>query len=409
MTTINYESVLDMLISILDEKRILYRKAALPFQTMQDIPDHGLRAVLYGADTPCGSLFPDVFEEDGQVIAYQITDTFRCSYILFPLTDSDDYGMFGPYVNGQITHEDMKNVKQYNGLSKEELAFYQQFISALPKLYDSDLLEGTLNVFFQAIYGEKRFLLRNWKSSRVLPSAHAAKPASASFQKIEQRYADEQLLMKGITEGNAESVKSVLSHLSSYGFESRTESPIRDMKNYSIVFNTICRISALNGGAHPAEIDAISREYSYQIENARDYGDLLRIQDAMVHSYCSSVSAHGSRKNSIQVERTIAYISANFQKPLTLSAAADELGITKTYLSAVFKKETGTTFSSYVTEYRMKAAAGLLRTTRLSISEIASTCGIFDTNYFSRLFRRTYGMAPKEYRVQMRNARKQDL
>ena len=82
-----------------------------------------------------------------------------------------------------------------------------------------------------------------------------------------------------------------------------------------------------------------------------------------------------------------------------LAKTADELGITKTYLSAQFRKETGYTFSEYVRHHRFSIAADLLKTTRMSIDEIASYCGINDANYFSRMFRKTYGVSPKHYRA----------
>ncbi|MCR5795166.1 MAG: helix-turn-helix transcriptional regulator [Solobacterium sp.] len=76
--------------------------------------------------------------------------------------------------------------------------------------------------------------------------------------------------------------------------------------------------------------------------------------------------------------------------------------MTKTYLSALFRKETGLTFSEYVRRQRLSAAADLLKATQMTVEEIASYCGIPDANCFTRLFRREYGMSPVKYRASAR-------
>ena len=83
---------------------------------------------------------------------------------------------------------------------------------------------------------------------------------------------------------------------------------------------------------------------------------------------------------------------------LGLQFVADRLGITTSYLSSLFKRETGMGFPRYVTEQRLRRAAVTLRETRLPISVIASGCGFTDAKYFSTCFRRMMGTTPQEYR-----------
>jgi AraC-like DNA-binding protein len=70
------------------------------------------------------------------------------------------------------------------------------------------------------------------------------------------------------------------------------------------------------------------------------------------------------------------------------------------YFSTLFKKETGKSVSDFIREKRMKRASHLLRTTDLQIQTVAEKCGILDLRYFSKLFKREYGVPPKQYREQ---------
>ena len=76
--------------------------------------------------------------------------------------------------------------------------------------------------------------------------------------------------------------------------------------------------------------------------------------------------------------------------------------INASYLSALFKKETGVTLTEYINQKRMKQAARLLTSTKLQIQTISQYCGISDVNYFSKLFKKYAGKTPNEFRKEAR-------
>lgn len=73
---------------------------------------------------------------------------------------------------------------------------------------------------------------------------------------------------------------------------------------------------------------------------------------------------------------------------LTLQSTADSLGLNKSYLATLFKKETGKTFTTYVNDKRIDHAIFLLNSSDLQVQEIASSCGIPDVTYFTRIFKK---------------------
>lgn len=92
------------------------------------------------------------------------------------------------------------------------------------------------------------------------------------------------------------------------------------------------------------------------------------------------------------------YVEENFSDIVSLERAADLAGLNPNYFSVLFKKITGKNFSEYLTDWRMEEAKRLLRTTTKNLTEISLAVGYKDAKYFSKLFTRTVGLKPNEYR-----------
>lgn len=98
------------------------------------------------------------------------------------------------------------------------------------------------------------------------------------------------------------------------------------------------------------------------------------------------------------VEMTIAYIQSHYAQPLTIETLADQVYLTPNYFSAIFKRETGKTVLTYLTEQRMAKACFHLKTSNLPLGQVAAHVGYQDFRYFSHIFHRVVGLTPSEYR-----------
>jgi AraC family transcriptional regulator, transcriptional activator of pobA len=87
---------------------------------------------------------------------------------------------------------------------------------------------------------------------------------------------------------------------------------------------------------------------------------------------------------------------------LSLRDVARELGVTPGHLTTVVRRRTGRTVQEWIIERRMAEARSLLSDTELPVGEVARRIGMADPGYFSRLFRRTHGASPREWRGRSR-------
>ena len=101
-----------------------------------------------------------------------------------------------------------------------------------------------------------------------------------------------------------------------------------------------------------------------------------------------------------RLSRVTDYLEAHYAEPLSLEALAEIGGRSKCTLIRMFRRAFGRTPIGYLLELRLERAAGELRGTRLSISEIAMRNGFPDSNYFTKLFHRRYGISPRSWRIQ---------
>lgn len=92
------------------------------------------------------------------------------------------------------------------------------------------------------------------------------------------------------------------------------------------------------------------------------------------------------------------YIDIHYTQKITLDELAGRFFINKFYLSRLFKEQFGVSVNNYLLQVRTTQAKQLLRFSALSIEQIGQKCGMDDTNYFSRMFKKMEGITPGEYR-----------
>ena len=101
-----------------------------------------------------------------------------------------------------------------------------------------------------------------------------------------------------------------------------------------------------------------------------------------------------------EIESIKLYIYENYAKELSVEQLAEQVYMAPSYLSHVFKKETGQNLSKFIKAYRMEKAKEMLEDTHMKIVNISYEVGYSNVSYFCQSFREYFGVSPQKFRSQ---------
>ncbi|MDO5422210.1 MAG: response regulator [Eubacteriales bacterium] len=143
-------------------------------------------------------------------------------------------------------------------------------------------------------------------------------------------------------------------------------------------------------------LEEVLQEFNQQLLLADSYSDLMRKTYALLFEDGSARDRKMSTRE--LYDYAISYIEENYVQPLSMQSLCDELGISQTYLSRLFRKYSSTTFNAYLTKCRMEAAMQLLREKpELLLRDVAACVGYEDSSYFTKVFRQYTGKNPSQW------------
>ena len=100
------------------------------------------------------------------------------------------------------------------------------------------------------------------------------------------------------------------------------------------------------------------------------------------------------------IKNAVIFVKNNYREHVTLRDAAAYAGLSEAYFSHVFSAVMGVSFSAYVRDVRLDAAANLLKSTEMTVKEICYATGFGNRNYFTEAFGERFGKSPKDYRTE---------
>ena len=374
------------------------RRVSPPFEGLEEF-DYGLRR----------SLDPQFdWQEFGQLLLDNtpektlllVEGTFELHYALFRIPDEKNtVFLIGPWTIGPRTPTARKWARRHLGEAAE--AAIQEFYNGVKILEKSDFYEAiraVVNTMFGCTVPMQE--IKEFLPFRFHPDVrYFHEPA---FQKeipvsmLEQRYESENHILDAVARGDEEAAIEAMHQHSRFTYGGRFEGTLYQQKNKMIVFNTLLRKAIEPSKVHPYYIDAISGKYSRIIEEADEVPNELMWQ--MVRDYCAYVRRYSLKEYSPAVQKVMNYVNLNVAEPLTLKNLAAMCFISPSYLSALFKQETGSTLIDYINTQRVNRAAQLLVQNNHTIAAVAEEVGILDVNYFTKIFKKTLGVTPTRYR-----------
>ena len=176
-----------------------------------------------------------------------------------------------------------------------------------------------------------------------------------------------------------------------------------------LLFNRLLEINpgrGINRSDNPKvyEKDVYYREYQ-ELNNLQNIAVSMETQGILWQLTARFLSQHATDGNAAtpipgKLAETLDYIALHLHAELTVNFLASRVNLHPDYFSRQFKAFTGTRPLNHIHEKRIERAQYLMATTRLSYAEISAQLGFGDISHFSKAFRKSTGMAPRDYRKQ---------
>ena len=345
---------------------------------------------------------------------YQVMDQFLCHYIYFqlPFMNPVTALVIGPYMVEDLTQEDVLERIEFLKLPMASAAQLSDYYASLPVYADASAVMAMIYAFGEVLWKNgNAFDVVDVNYEQSLPQQSGeiqempAEQADILLQmkQLEERYAYEDLLMDTVAKGLVNKAEIMMSSVSGLNYQQRLSDPLRNMKNYCIICNTLLRKAAQQGGVHPIHLDKTSDAFARNIENSPSTDACSRLIGEMIRTYCHMVRNHSISHCTGIIQKTITYMESNVSGDLSLNTLAGLMNVSPGYLSSLFHQNMGKTLVEYVTALRMKTARQMMANTQLQVQTVAQLAGFADPNYFGKVFRRYYGVTPQQYRKNHRS------
>jgi AraC-like DNA-binding protein len=161
----------------------------------------------------------------------------------------------------------------------------------------------------------------------------------------------------------------------------------------------LSRAAITPGNTEDAMLETNNR-YLRRIQEAKSIEELTDVLHIIVERMSGQIFSFQGVRHASALRKAEQYIWENYTRKISLQEVAEASGLSAPYFSTVFKEEMGENLSSYLNRLRVDKAAAMLAETKLSLSEIAGSCGFEDQSWFSKIFKSYTGMSPGKYREQ---------
>ena len=180
-----------------------------------------------------------------------------------------------------------------------------------------------------------------------------------------------------------------------------------DPKGYAItgtwLMVTMERIQALYTATTQAECAIL---YSYPIDNLDQLSGKYQIAARYLEAerfdaYVKVISDVKKESPLVTIHFVKRYVKEHLNQDLSLSQISVVTGYNPTYLSRLFKEQTGETLNRYISRKRMEYIARLMRDPQISMQQIMDAAGFSTRSYFNQFVKKETGLTPKQYRMQL--------
>lgn len=330
------------------------------------------------------------------------TDNFNLNYLCLGILAEQNYSgtiIVGPFLSDIPDDLLISKVIQLNNLPlgyRQELREYYKALTILDSKTYKNIGSLMVNLSSNPLINSNiSFVQNNNGISNIKDSQET--DDRKFYSDIEFRYKLEREIQNSVAKGESEEALKLMNSFEFNPTHRVPNNPLRAWKNYGFVINTLLRIGADRGGVSPIYIHNISDKFAILIEKVTSKAELDSLLKKMTLQYCDLVKSFSTSQYSPVIGKCIDYIKINFYNKISLKTISNEIGISPSHLSRMFKKETNFTITEFINKVKIEEAKFLIKQNELSITDIALKVGFENHNYFCSVFKKLTSYTPKEY------------
>ena len=219
------------------------------------------------------------------------------------------------------------------------------------------------------------------------------------FQSARLAYERELEFYNAVKQGDLKTIKKLMVPLEDERLGILSTNPLRNLKYHLITTVALITRFCIEGGLPLNIAYSLSDTYIQQIDLAQDTEMISFLHRDLIYDFAQKMKDLRSSPGISQaIKKTIDYIYDNIQKRVTITKISKAVGINRTYLCELFKKETGYSIQRYITKTKIEAAANMLAYEDFSILEISDYFSFASSSHFCSVFKKEMGKSPTAYR-----------
>ncbi len=213
----------------------------------------------------------------------------------------------------------------------------------------------------------------------------------------------EEMLMDLVRRGDTAALKGWMAAAPAVRGGTIAPNQLRQLRNTFIVSVTLAARAAIRGGMGEEEAFSLSDGYIQRVELLTEPGKIMNLQYSMVLEYTEQVEKlHLGRQPTRLAAEVANYVRRHLSEPISAEKMAEEFYLSRPYLSARFKRETGLTLTDYILTEKTEEAKRLLRYSDKPAAAIGAYLGFSSHGHFIRVFKKYAGQTPNDYRAASR-------
>ena len=318
--------------------------------------------------------------------------------------------VIGPTSQIMADEQELRELAFLAGVSKEDVPAFVNGMNGILRMPVETLLQMlcTVNHFLNdgeklglsdiAIFSDEQEALKSRveerRTKRVYEDGSSGMPHNV--------LALENALMDLVRKGDVAALKSWLSEIPAVRGGTIAPDQLRQLKNTFIVSATLASRAAIRGGMREDDAFTLSDGYIQRVELLNDHSRIVNLQYNMILEFTEQVEKLRIGAHFSKLTADVAnYVRRHLSEPISTERMAGELYMSRPYLSARFKKETGETLTDFILREKTEEAKRLLRWSDRSASAVAAYLGFSSHSHFIRVFRKYAGVTPNEWRERL--------